>query len=717
LPGPTPDHSTAIAAAKAAAASALDETKEAIKNDKIDEAFAAVEKVKAEYENIKTLITDQDNADLKFLKEQWESAKKLADDKKSEMVTAIVDAAKLAETRAKTAFDNKDETTASQEASNSEKEYDKIKKLLKETEYGFNEVKSFYEKAIEHARQTKEKIAADAETKRVADEKIERERKRAETDAAAAVSAASTAVTTAVNLIETTTTQAVEDAEKAAASAVDTATKKAETDAAGEKKKAEEAENERKEKLAKEQEKIDENAKEKKRLQDELEAAAKTAAAAAAATATQEAEQRRIVVEQAAEAARLASEQAAAAAAAAATATDEAAKVAAKATADIAKLAHEKTIVEQELEKKSQELKTKETELGTKIREKTGEFEALKIEKEQVDLKLARLQTEYDEVVQDRETKTENGIQQTGKIASLEASKSALEKETKDTKLIVDELKQKLKTATTDLGKEQGDHAALKILKTKADTDVTRLGGEKAALEGEKNALAAAKGALELEKRKLEHDLGIAKSQKLVAENKLTVEQNSLAGKLAAAEVKGRDDYIRAHPASGGGGSAGAATGGGGSAGAAIVYPPSFTDLTNSIKTFYEDNLESEDQNTFVMADRLIADMLDLQLKLFKENVSFLPAEIQTRLEYLTSFIFWPCRTARTLYVEVANLKASPSAVNARYVRNLQAWGQQMQRIAVDQYNTSKKVSEFYGGFYELNAPSDEQKLANMPSL
>ena len=40
-----------------------------------------------------------------------------------------------------------------------------------------------------------------------------------------------------------------------------------------------------------------------------------------------------------------------------------------------------------------------------------------------------------------------------------------------------------------------------------------------------------------------------------------------------------------------------------------------------------------------------------------------------------------------------------------------------MQRIAVDQYNTSKKVSEFYGGFYELNAPSDEQKLANMPSL
>ena len=40
-----------------------------------------------------------------------------------------------------------------------------------------------------------------------------------------------------------------------------------------------------------------------------------------------------------------------------------------------------------------------------------------------------------------------------------------------------------------------------------------------------------------------------------------------------------------------------------------------------------------------------------------------------------------------------------------------------MQRIAVDQYNASRKVSEFYGGFYELNAPLAEQKLANMPSM
>ena len=40
-----------------------------------------------------------------------------------------------------------------------------------------------------------------------------------------------------------------------------------------------------------------------------------------------------------------------------------------------------------------------------------------------------------------------------------------------------------------------------------------------------------------------------------------------------------------------------------------------------------------------------------------------------------------------------------------------------MQQIAKEQYNTSKKVSEFYGGFYELNAPLVEQNLANMPSL
>ena len=39
-----------------------------------------------------------------------------------------------------------------------------------------------------------------------------------------------------------------------------------------------------------------------------------------------------------------------------------------------------------------------------------------------------------------------------------------------------------------------------------------------------------------------------------------------------------------------------------------------------------------------------------------------------------------------------------------------------MQKIAVDQYGASRKVTEFYGGFYEIAPPAAKQKLNGMPA-
>ena len=693
----------------AAAAAALQETKDAIIAKDIDEALKAVKKVKAEYEKIGKLITDADNADLKFLKEQWESAQELADEKKNEMVDAILNAAKLSEERAKTALENKDQKVANEEVSNSQTLCDEIKKLLEDTDFKFKEVKKFHENAIELAKQTKEKVEADEKAKKAAKEKAEKEKQQAETKAAGEVTSASEAATAAVGQIESTTAQAITAAEQTAATAVSTAADQAQKDAAEEKKNADQAEEDRKKKLAEEQKKIEDEANTRKREREEAEAAAKTAAEAAAATAAQEAEQRRLAVEQAAAAAAADATAAADAEAAAAAAADEAVKTAAAAAAKIARLTHEKAVVVQNLETKSRQLLTKETELGAKILEKTGEFEALKIEKEKVDAKLARLQTEYDEVVKDRGTKTESGIKQTEKIASLEATKTALEAEKASTKLIVDDLKQKLKTATEDLGKETGQHASLKTLKARADGEVARLEGEKSALEGEKTALEAERGALKLERADLTSKLAIERAGKSTAEGKLALEQSSLPGKIAAAEIKGRDDYIASLPTSGGAG------GGGGSAGATILISSKFNDLTDKMKKFYNDELNGKDPDKFVMQGTLIGEMLNLQKDLRVEDISSLPPELQNRLEHLRKFIFWPCRTALKLYREIATLRRAPAVASDQYVRNLQAWGQKMQRIAVDQYNTSKKVSEFYGGFYELNAPLAEQNLDIMP--
>jgi hypothetical protein len=164
---------------------------------------------------------------------------------------------------------------------------------------------------------------------------------------------------------------------------------------------------------------------------------------------------------------------------------------------------------------------------------------------------------------------------------------------------------------------------------------------------------------------------------------------------------------------------AGGGGGGGGvvAAAAGFAIPTKFTDLTTLLDTFFEDNLKGQDTTTFVMADDLIVKMLALQKKIYDEDISFLPVELQDRIACYPPFIFWPCRTARKLHIEIATLRRAPGAVDARYIKNLQEWGQKMQQIAVEQYNTSKKVSEFYGGFYELSAPLVEQNLANMPSL
>ena len=51
------------------------------------------------------------------------------------------------------------------------------------------------------------------------------------------------------------------------------------------------------------------------------------------------------------------------------------------------------------------------------------------------------------------------------------------------------------------------------------------------------------------------------------------------------------------------------------------------------------------------------------------------------------------------------------------YIADLQSWGQTMQKIASQHYGPSKKVSEFYGGFYELEQPSVKQNTTAMPAI
>ena len=49
------------------------------------------------------------------------------------------------------------------------------------------------------------------------------------------------------------------------------------------------------------------------------------------------------------------------------------------------------------------------------------------------------------------------------------------------------------------------------------------------------------------------------------------------------------------------------------------------------------------------------------------------------------------------------------------YIAKLQAWGRSMQDLAQRQYAVYQKVAEFYGGFYELRPPNQDQQLDGEP--
>ena len=49
------------------------------------------------------------------------------------------------------------------------------------------------------------------------------------------------------------------------------------------------------------------------------------------------------------------------------------------------------------------------------------------------------------------------------------------------------------------------------------------------------------------------------------------------------------------------------------------------------------------------------------------------------------------------------------------YIAKLQVWGRNMQDVAQRQYAVYQKVAEFYGGFYELRPPNQDQQLDGEP--
>jgi hypothetical protein len=312
---------------------------------------------------------------------------------------------------------------------------------------------------------------------------------------------------------------------------------------------------------------------------------------------------------------------------------------------------------------------------------KIGECEELKIKKGEAEKNLGTIQTKNSSLESDIQSlKSEN--------AALKADKASLE---------------------SKLSAETG-------AKKNLETRVSALQGEKSALQAKISNMETQHKEevkqLKQAKSKLESEFKKENDARKKTDGELSKLRNDIVKQIKEAKQKAVDEYKKTNPV-------GAPVA---SAGPTVVIPPEFTSLTGELKLFFEKITSGKTESDFVLVEKDADDMLGLIYKLKTAGDAFLPPDVKPRFECMHDIVDWICHSTKNLQSKaslsgISSVGGMSPAPNAAYIKLLQEWGQQMQRIAVDQYNASRKVSEFYGGFYELNAPLAEQKLANMPSM
>lgn len=707
---------TAIKDANTASDKAVADAQTAFESKNLGGAQKASGEAKAEFVRIQTMYGGADNANTAALKKKWDKAQKFADDTLEAVLAEFLETARLSAEKAKIEHDASLVDKAEIEAKSAEAAFEEIKKLVGADNDSFIKAKQFAEGARKLANDAK-KNAEQAASKKTEEEKkakdaketAEKEAETAKTDAEKAAKAAGEAANTAA-------ATAASDAVRVAAAAVAAAVTAAGTNFDTEKASAESAETDRKKLLDEAAQRIEDDKTQKKTA---AEAAADLAISSfdeAGSAVAVDAEKAAQDVA-AAEAARVAAETAATAAvAAAAAATDAAIKATLDLEAKVAKVEKEKAEINKKIAEVSQQSQLDLANLNKTILENNKAFNILQVEKTAADELAAKQKEALDALGVTFQNKNLEAIKQTSEIAVLKAKILSHEGVIAANITAASDQAAKITDFSTKMGAEKGEHDKLKLKKGEVDKELADLKAAKLKLEGEKLALVSEKSVLAGERLTLTSKLLAETSAKAAIQAALNKERGELTGKIAQAKIDAVATYIASIPVVAGGGGGG----GGGvvvAAAAGFAIPTEFTDLTTLLETFYVDNLKDKDKNIFLMSDTSIAEMLDLQKKLSDEDITFLPQDVMDRIELLIIFIYWSCRTARKLHIEIATLRRAPGAVDARYIKNLQEWGQKMQQIAKEQYNTSKKVSEFYGGFYELSAPLVEQNLANMPSL
>ena len=100
--------------------------------------------------------------------------------------------------------------------------------------------------------------------------------------------------------------------------------------------------------------------------------------------------------------------------------------------------------------------------------------------------------------------------------------------------------------------------------------------------------------------------------------------------------------------------------------------------------------------------DLIVAcEYLDDFVQILESEANTLPPYVDERLKALIELV-------KAMSAQIVSTNDSVSD----QLEEVREWGKKFQKIAIHQYGLNQKVREFYGDFYDFNAPKDKEKFS-----
>jgi hypothetical protein len=123
---------------------------------------------------------------------------------------------------------------------------------------------------------------------------------------------------------------------------------------------------------------------------------------------------------------------------------------------------------------------------------------------------------------------------------------------------------------------------------------------------------------------------------------------------------------------------------------------------------FVTNTIEIVDQTAHLNDTDMSIDDLIVACEYLDDFVQTLESEANTLPPYVDERLKALIELVKAMSAQIVSTNDSVSD----QLEEVREWGKKFQKIAIHQYGLNQKVREFYGDFYDFNAPKDKEKFS-----